>query len=213
MWLQGRDEPPTDIRTKLKDSPINTPVHMLIGMSILAFLCIFMGVYPKVLYDRLPYPVEFIPFTTTRVFSIMQMFIFTFMGFWLLRRLVAGHPTYTLDTDWPIRMAGRKVMWFCQEPLMAFARFVDRKVMDLVHSVVWVSRNPAAALSIKKEEILHRGRQVLTNPERASHYRQRLSEKREKYPGELPKMSLGASLLLILLFFWLYLILYLLWGS
>lgn len=96
---------------------------------------------------------------------------------------------------------------------MTFARFVDRKVMDLVHSVVWVSQNPAAALSIKKEEILYRGRQVLTNPGRASQHRQRLLEKREKYPGELPKMSLGASLLLILLFFWLYLILYLLWGS
>jgi hypothetical protein len=110
--------------------------------------------------------------------------------------MLHGEPTISLDLDWFYRMAGRKVMWFCQEPLMTFARFVDRKVMDFVHSVVWVSRNPAAALSIKKEEILH----------------QWLSEKREKYPGELPKMSVGASLLLILLFFWLYLILYLLWG-
>jgi multicomponent Na+:H+ antiporter subunit D len=75
IWLQGREEPPPEIRAKLKDSAINTPVHMLIGMGILAFLCIFLGVYPKILYDMLPYPVEFVPFTVTRVFSITQMFI------------------------------------------------------------------------------------------------------------------------------------------
>ena len=200
-----------------KDRPVceakEPPLNMLIAMGITAFLCTLIGVYPKILYDILPYPVHYEPYSPVLVVGMSQLLLFTFVAFWLLRKMLYGEPTISLDLDWFYRMAGRKVMWFCQEPLMAFARFVDRKVMDLVHSVVWVSRNPAAALSIKKEEILHRGRQVLTNPERASHYRQRLSEKREKYPGELPKMSLGASLLLILLFFWLYLILYLLWGS
>jgi len=81
MWLQGREEPPPDIKARLKDSAFNTPVHMLVGMSILAFLCVFLGVYPKILYDMLPYPVEFVPFTLTRVFSITQMFIFSFLGF------------------------------------------------------------------------------------------------------------------------------------
>jgi multicomponent Na+:H+ antiporter subunit D len=210
MWLQGKDEPPPTIRAKLKDSVVNTPVNMLIGMGILAFLCIFMGVYPKVLYDRLPYAVEFIPFTTTRVFSIMQMFIFTFMGFWLLRKLVQGYPTYTLDTDWPFRMAGRKVIWFCEKPLMTFAQFVDGKVMGVADFLVWFSRNPALALHIKKEEAKLKVKRFIISSERAEKHKQVLEEKRRRYPGELPKLTLGASLVLILLAFSLYLVLYLL---
>ncbi len=209
MWLQGRDEPPPNIRAKLKDSPFNTPIHMLIGMSILAFLCIFMGVYPKILYDQLPYPVEFIPFTTTRVFSIMQMFIFTFLGFWFLRRLVVGYPSYTLDTDWPFRMLGRKLVRFCDGPLMSFARAADQKVMEIVHSIVWISRNPALALEIKGKELLLAGQRFLSLPLGKGLCNQTIDEKKKQYPGELPELTLGAAILLILLAFLFYLALYL----
>lgn len=209
MWLQGRDEPPPNIRAKLKDSALNTPLHMLIGMSILAFLCIFMGVYPKILYDHLPYPVAFVPFTTTKVFSIMQMFIFTFLGFWFLRRLVAGYPTYTLDTDWPFRIAGRRLIWFCEEPLMRFARFVDRKVMEVVHLIVWISRNPAVALEIKGKEMLLAGQKLLSRPVDTGPRSRAIEEKKRKYPGELPGLTLGAAIILILFSFLLYLGLYL----
>ncbi len=209
MWLQGREEPPPNIRAKLKDSPFNTPIHMLIGMSILAFLCIFMGVYPKILYDQLPYPVEFIPFTTTRVFSIMQMFIFTFLGFWFLRRLVVGYPSYTLDTDWPFRMLGRKLIRFCEGPLMSFARVVDQKVMEIVHSIVWISRNPALALEIKGKEMLLAGQRFLSLPLGKGLCNQRIDEKKKQYPGELPRLTLGAAILLILSAFLFYLALYL----
>jgi len=42
LWFQGRDEPQADIRVKLKDKPENTPINMLIGMTIPAFLaCIW----------------------------------------------------------------------------------------------------------------------------------------------------------------------------
>ncbi len=142
IWLQGRDEPPPEIRAKLKDSPFNTPVHMLIGMGILAFLCIFLGVYPKVLYDMLPYPVEYVPFTLTRVFSITQMFIFSFLGFWLLRKLVKGYPTFVLDTDWPIRIWGGQFLSFCKGPLIAVGAFLDRQIIRITSIFVDAIRNP-----------------------------------------------------------------------
>lgn len=142
IWLQGREEPPPEIRTKLKDSAINTPVHMLVGMGILAFLCIFLGVYPKILYDMLPYPVEFVPFTTTRVFSITQMFIFSFLGFWFLRKLVKGYPTYTLDTDWFARIPGKLFIQFCQGPLVSFGEFLDNHIMKITGSFIKNIRNP-----------------------------------------------------------------------
>ena len=142
IWLQGREEPPPGIRKKLKDSAINTPVHMLIGMGILAFLCIFLGVYPKILYDMLPYPVEFVPFTATRVFSITQMFIFSFLGFWFLRKLVKGYPTYTLDTDWFVRIPGKLFIQFCRGPLVRFGEFLDKQIMKITGTFIVNIRNP-----------------------------------------------------------------------
>ncbi len=142
IWLQGREEPPPDIRSKLNDSALNTPVHMLIGMGILAFLCIFMGVYPKILYDMLPYPVEYVPFTVTRVFSITQMFVFTFLGFWFLRKLVRGYPTYVLDTDWLVRMPGGLFIKFCKVPLIAFGSYLDKQIMKVAETFIVSIRSP-----------------------------------------------------------------------
>jgi multicomponent Na+:H+ antiporter subunit D len=142
IWLQGREEPPPDIKAKLKDSPFNTPVHMLVGMSILAFLCIFLGVYPKILYDMLPYPVEYIPFTVTRVFSITQMFIFAFLGFWLLRKLVKGYPTFVLDTDWPIRLLGSKMIDFSKGALLVFGSALDQSITKVSRSFIRKIKSP-----------------------------------------------------------------------
>jgi len=145
MWLQGRDEPSPEIRARLNDSGLNTPIHMLIAMGILAAICIVIGVYPKILYDMLPNPVEFVPFTTTRVFTSLQLFIFTFLGFWLLRKLVRGHATYTLDTDWLVRIPGMLLIRFCRGPLVDLGGVVDRKVSKVVSDVCRLSENPLTA--------------------------------------------------------------------
>ena len=142
IWLQGMNAPPAEIEAKLKDSALNSPVNMLIGMGILAFLCILLGVFPKILYNLLPYPVEFVPYTLTRVFSLTQMFIFTFLGFWLLRKLVVGHPTYTLDTDWLVRIPGKLFLQFCDGPLLAFGTFLDRKITKITGNFIVKIRNP-----------------------------------------------------------------------
>lgn len=142
IWLQGKDEPPARIKAKLKDSALNSPLNMLIGMGILAFLCIFLGVFPRILYAMLPYPVEFVPYTFTRVFSLTQMFIFTFLGFWLLRKLVVGHATYTLDTDWLVRIPGRLFLQFCKGPLIAFGSFLDQQILRITRAFIVNIRNP-----------------------------------------------------------------------
>ena len=142
IWLQGREEPPPDIRARLNDTAINTPIHMLIAMGILAFLCIFLGVYPKILYDMLPFPVEFVPFTTTRVFSITQLFIFSFLGFWVLRKLVRGYPTFVLDTDWPIRILGMQLIRFCKGPIQSFGSSLDRGILRVTGSIISTVMNP-----------------------------------------------------------------------
>ena len=197
-----------------KDKPVceakEPPMNMLVAMGLTSFLCILLGVYPKLLYDLLPYPVHYEPYAPGHVVSMSQLLGFTFIAFWLLRGKLYGERTITLDTDWFYRMAGKWVIWFCEKPLMAFANFVDEKVMALVHFLIWFSRNPAIALHIKKEEAKLKVKRFIISPERVQKHRQVIEEKRRRYPGELPKLTLGASLVLILLAFSLYLILYLL---
>ncbi|MDD4488806.1 MAG: Na(+)/H(+) antiporter subunit D, partial [Methanothrix soehngenii] len=48
-----------DSGLRVKDPPLN----MLFGMGIMAFLCIFIGLYPYPLYQLLPYPVDFDAYT------------------------------------------------------------------------------------------------------------------------------------------------------
>jgi hypothetical protein len=115
---------------------------MLIAMGILTFLCIFPGIFPKFLYNLLPYPVEFVPYTLTRVFSLTQMFIFTFLGFWLLKKLLVVHPTYTLDTDWLVRIPGRLFLQFCRGPLLAFGAFLDGQITKVVENFIVNIRSP-----------------------------------------------------------------------
>jgi multicomponent Na+:H+ antiporter subunit D len=142
IWLQGKNEPAAEMQAKLKDSALNSPLNMLIGMAILAFLCIFLGIFPDFLYNLLPYPVEFIPYTLTRVFSLIQMFIFAFLGFWFLRKLVVGHPRYTLDTDWLVRIPGRLFLHFCRGPLLAFGESLDRQITKATQGFIVNIRNP-----------------------------------------------------------------------
>lgn len=185
------------------------PGNMLVAMGITALLCTLIGIYPKILYDMLPYPVHYEPYAPAHVVAMSQLLLFTFIAFWLLRKRLHGEPTITLDTDWFYRKAGERIIWFCEEPLMSFAKFVDRKVMAVVDVIVWVSRNPAAALEIKGGEILLAGQKLLSRQASTGQCNQAIEEKKRKYPGELPGLTLGASIALILLSFLIYLTLYL----
>jgi multicomponent Na+:H+ antiporter subunit D len=105
-----------------KDSGIRAkepPLNMLIGMGMAAFLCIFIGVYPGVLYGVLPYPVRFAPYTVHHVVETLQILLFTALGFFLLLRQLDPEPTISLDTDWFYRMGGRGLMWLARYPVAA----------------------------------------------------------------------------------------------
>jgi multicomponent Na+:H+ antiporter subunit D len=185
------------------------PKNMLAAMGITAFLCTFLGVYPRILYDLLPYPVEYHPYTPSHVVSMSQLLLFTFLAFWLFRRMLQGEPTLTLDMDWFYRMAGKKVIWFCEKPLMAFATYMDAKLMEVVDFFVWMSKNPVLALRIKREEATLRMKSLFPNPRNLGEKKLSLAEKKRNYPGELPRFGVGVSLFLILMALCLYLILYL----
>ncbi len=79
------------------------PWNMLLAMGIAAFLCIGIGVYPKPLYQLLPYPIDYVPYTITHVVTQLQLLLFSALAFAVLKRTGIYPPELkatNLDTDW-----------------------------------------------------------------------------------------------------------------
>jgi len=91
------------------DSGIRTkeaPTNMLIAMGIAAALCIGIGVWPWVLYDLLPFAVDYTPFDGSHILAQIQLLVFSAAAFAWLK--VAGiyppelHST-NIDVEWLYR--------------------------------------------------------------------------------------------------------------
>ena len=100
------------------------PKNMLVAMALGAVACIAIGVAPGLLYNQLPYPVHFHPYTADHVVGALQMLLFTALGFFLLLKMLDPEPTVSLDTDWFYRMGGRALMWTANNPLGVYETFV-----------------------------------------------------------------------------------------
>jgi multicomponent Na+:H+ antiporter subunit D len=187
------------------------PKNMLVAMGLVALSCVTIGMYPKILYDLLPYPVRFEPYTATHVVDMCQLLLFTFAGFWLLKSRLHGERTITVDFDWFYRVAGNRVMWFCRGPLMAFARIVDQCVMNVVGFLVFFGTHPAEALFVKREQVKLLGIRFFKLGDGIERHVPLMVLDQEN-PGiekELPRVTLGASIVMILLLFSIYLAIYL----
>jgi len=79
------------------------PGNMYLAMGLVAFLCVFYGVFPEFLYQMLPYEAPYHPYTAYHLVEATQLLAFTFIGFWILRSKLAGEPYIALDTDWFFR--------------------------------------------------------------------------------------------------------------
>ena len=92
------------------DSGIRTsepPVNMLLAMSIAALLCITIGVYPELVYQLLPFEVDYHPYDLTHVLTQTQLLFFSALAFvWLnLKGLYPPElPSVNLDVDWLYRL-------------------------------------------------------------------------------------------------------------
>ena len=82
------------------------PLNMLLAMSIAAFLCIFIGSYPWLLYSLLPNAVNYVPFDSTHVLAQLQLLFFSALAFtWL--KLSGLYPpelcSVNIDAEWIYR--------------------------------------------------------------------------------------------------------------
>jgi multicomponent Na+:H+ antiporter subunit D len=136
--------------------------NMLVAMGLASAACVLIGVFPGLLYQHLPNPVHFIPYTVQHVTSTLGMLSFTALGFFLLLKHLDPEPTISLDTDWFYRrgaagivtlargslarlesgFVGEIYQFVMRQPVFGMAnilRQLDRRVVD--SSIVGVGRS------------------------------------------------------------------------
>ena len=89
-----------------KDSglrPPDPPWNMKLAMIFFAAICIGLGIWPEPLYNMLPYPVTYEPYTVTHVVNMLQLLMFSGFAFFIMLPLMKRTLTITLDFDWLYR--------------------------------------------------------------------------------------------------------------
>lgn len=131
-----------------KDSGLrpSEPAHsMRLAMLILSALCIGMGIWPEMLYQLLPFAVDYEPYTAGHVIAQLQLLLFSGLAFFVLLGYLKRTPTITLDTDWLWRKAlPSTATWLAQWNRTLMTRFAPlgrwvSRVVGFIGSAVGVS--------------------------------------------------------------------------
>ncbi|HUW68012.1 MAG TPA: Na(+)/H(+) antiporter subunit D [Candidatus Nanoarchaeia archaeon] len=195
-----------------KDSGIRVkepPINMLLAMGVAAFMCILVGVYPQILYNMLPYPVDYNPFTVGHVVGELQLLLFTAFGFFLLVDKLYGERTISVDTDWFYRKSGKVFNWFINDPLAKISQWPVDVCLKIISFLKWFSKNPVLAGILFKDTLtLHFLGRIGNRTQMDS--MSYLETEKKLYPKNPVKRNpVGDSLLLALVFMSIYVLYYL----
>ena len=117
-----------------KDSglrPPDPPINMRAAMVIFAALCIGIGVFPGLLYDLLPYSIDYTPYKSTKVIETLQLLLFSGLAFFICLPLMKRTETISLDFDWVYR---KLIPWLVQK-LTRILGPVDRGIREVIISI------------------------------------------------------------------------------
>ena len=129
---------------KIKPGP--APTGMYVGMALTAAGCVAIGVYPALLYNLLPHPIDYAPYSPGHLAKTMQLLAFTAFGFWFLIEKLGGEATITVDTDWVYRRPAAAVYRLLVGAVQGYAGILDRHGSPIVTYLVEASRDPVARL-------------------------------------------------------------------
>jgi multicomponent Na+:H+ antiporter subunit D len=131
-----RHEAETGTPTRLR--PV--PVTMYVAMGLAALANIAIGVYPALLWELLPFPNEYTPFTPYKLSENLQLLLLTALGFWVLIARLGAKPGVVLDLDWlyrvlPLRVAAMGRSLRSRRPAPAPAQQVPADAVPLRYRV------------------------------------------------------------------------------
>jgi len=121
---------------RVKEAPLN----MRLAMGMAAAFCLGIGMFPGPLYELLPYAVDYQPYTTTHVVTMLQLLLFSALAFVFLNKTglyPAELRSVVLDVDWiwrwllPRAWSGVSEVWMIGQ--RAFLTRCDRARVGLLH--------------------------------------------------------------------------------
>ena len=177
------------------------PVNMRLAMGLAAFICIFLGVFPKPLYDILPFAVDYAPYTAFHVLAMLELLMFGALAFTVL--VLSGHyppemRAANLDADWFVRLPGRMFIRLCGFPLQRLAGFFEGRAARLAAVLrCW----PAASVRLEKgfDAVFHSGLTAL--PGMMSRWGEHLRTEAKQISWNLVYILLPFCILLAVMFF------------
>jgi multicomponent Na+:H+ antiporter subunit D len=197
-----------------EDSGIRTtepPFNMRLAMGIAAFLCIFLGVYPSPLYQILPYPVDYQPYTAFHVVGMLQLLMFGALAFTLL--ILSGYyppemRAVNLDTDWFYRKGASAFLWFINNPMARVGGGLRQVWFDTIPGAFkQLSKNPMAAVLIARDTLLL-NLLKLAGSARAAEVRQRLANRKAEYPSPFRYWTPGSAVFWVMLLLLIYILIF-----
>ena len=79
------------------------PKNMYVAMGIGAVLCTIYGIFPNLLYQFLPFEMEYHPFTVDHIVQYIQLLGVAMVPFMMYLSHMEPHEQLTLDFDWLYR--------------------------------------------------------------------------------------------------------------
>jgi len=128
----------TDKGIKVQKIPTNMSVAM-VGATL---LCVLYGLVPSLLYHRLPFVMDYAPYTFEHVISTLQLLLGTFIVFWLLRARLIPHQAISLDFDWFYRKPFATFIWWLVKMIGKFTKGCGVMCNAALNKVLPFSRNP-----------------------------------------------------------------------
>ena len=117
--------------------PKEAPKPMLIGMGLLAFLCILLGCHPEPLYNILPYS-DAVKSTTfsaiyidhfSNVVTMFQLLAFSALAFFVFLPWLKRTPTISIDFDWFYRKGAKLFYAAMDRSLNGLNKAADKYVI------------------------------------------------------------------------------------
>jgi multicomponent Na+:H+ antiporter subunit D len=95
-----------------KGIKVNNPIpqNMYVAMAGLSIICFTYGLFPNLLYDKLPFNAGYQPFTLDHIVSEVQLLVAAFAAFWIFAPGLKTKTSYSLDTDWFYRKPLKVIM-------------------------------------------------------------------------------------------------------
>jgi multicomponent Na+:H+ antiporter subunit D len=123
------------------------PVNMHIGMGITAFLCLLFGVMPSLLYQYLPFAVNYEPYTPTHLVETVEILLMTFFAFWIFKSKLAADLMISLDLDWIYRRPKNFAKRLFIDGVLDVFDLSDIVLKGVVKTLVDFGKNPTRSVT------------------------------------------------------------------